>query len=160
MAVPFTSSPAQTFRRQAHPTIRDGQSFIHYLFLGPFEHDGEVVRFAKGPCDSVYRPVVRRPIELEAIKDVLREVKGAAVEDLAFPDDWMTWLDAGYLVCDKYTRNREVIDFVSRLVERTRCDIYDVSAHCDITLHGWLAVTQPCTPGAVVATPARRNLRA
>jgi hypothetical protein len=116
-------------------------SFIHYLFLGHFEHDGEVVRFAKSPSNPVYRPVVRRPLDLEAIKGVLREVKGAEVDDLAFPDDWMMWLDAGYLVCAKYTRNRAVIDFVSRLVERTRCDIHDVGAHCDITLHDWLAVT-------------------
>jgi hypothetical protein len=113
-------------------------SFIHYLFLGHFEHDGEAVRFAKGPSDPVYRPVVRRPIDVEAVKGVLREVKGAEVDDLAFPDDWMMWLDAGYLVCDKYTKNREVIDFVSRLVERTRCDIHDAGAHCDITLPDWL----------------------
>jgi hypothetical protein len=116
-------------------------SFIHYLFLGHFEHDREVVRFSKSSGDAVYRPVVRRPLEPEAIKNVLREVTGAEVDGLTFPDDWMTWLDDGYLVRDKYTRNREVIDFVARLVERTHCDIHDVSAHCDITLHDWLAVS-------------------
>jgi hypothetical protein len=117
-------------------------SFIHYLFLGHFEHDGNGVRFAKSPGEPVYRPVVRHPIDLEAVKSVLREVKGPEVDDLALPDDWMIWLDAGHLVCDKYTRNREAIDFITRLVERTGCDIYDVSAHCDITLRDWLAVTE------------------
>ena len=116
-------------------------SFIHYLFLGHFEHDGEVVRFSRSPSDPVYRPVVRRPMDTEAINAILREVTGAEVDGLTFPDDWMTWLDDGYLVRDKYTRNREVIDFVARLVERTHCDIHDVSAHCDITLHDWLAVS-------------------
>ncbi|HKI30626.1 MAG TPA: hypothetical protein VKA46_01945 [Gemmataceae bacterium] len=116
-------------------------SFIHYLFLGHFEHDGEVVRFSKRPPDRAYRPVIRRPLETEAIKAVLRQVKGADVEELAFPDDWMMWWEDGYLVCDKYTRNPEAINFVARLVERTRCDIHDVSAHRDITLHDWLAVT-------------------
>src|SRR4051794_16109310 len=109
-------------------------SFIHYLFLGHFEHDGEVVRFSKRPGDSVYRPVTKRPLELEAIRAVFREVTGAETEDCAFPDGWMVWLEDGYLVCDKYTRNREVIDFIARLKERTRCDIYDVSAHCGIAL--------------------------
>jgi hypothetical protein len=109
-------------------------SFLHYLFLGHFERDGEVVRFAKHPGDSVYRPVVRRPLDTETLQAVLREVKGAAVDDLAFPGDWMMWFDEGYLICDKYTRNREAIDFVARLAERTRCDIYDVSAHGDIAL--------------------------
>jgi len=117
-------------------------SFIHYLFLGHFEHDGEVVRFAKSSSEGAYRPVVRRPIDLGAVKAVLGDVKGAEGDDLAFPDDWPIWLDAGYLVCDKYTRNQEAIDFISRLVERIRCDIHDVSAHCDITLRDWLAATE------------------
>src|SRR5712671_5081202 len=107
-------------------------SFVHYLFLGHFVHDGEVVVFSKSPSDPVYRPVVRRPLDMEVIKAVLREVKETEVEDLAFPDDWMIWLDDGYLVCDKYTRNRDAIDFVARLVERTHCDICDVGAHCEI----------------------------
>jgi hypothetical protein len=46
------------------------------------------------------------------------------------------------LVCDKYTRNPQTINFVTRLVERIRCDIYDVAAHGEITLDEWLAVTQ------------------
>lgn len=117
-------------------------SFIHYLFLGHFEHDGGSVRFSKNPSDSVYRPVIRRPLELAAIESVLREVKGIETQDLAFPDDWMIWLDDGYLICDKYTRNREAIDFIARLVERTGCDIHDVSAHGDLTLHDWLAATR------------------
>ena len=116
-------------------------SFIHYLFLGHFEHDGEVVRFSKTMSDPVYRPVVRRPIDPEAIKAVLQEVKGPGAEDLAFPDDWMVWFDNGYFVCEKYTRNREAINFIARLVERTGCEICDVSAHCDISLDDWLAVT-------------------
>jgi hypothetical protein len=117
-------------------------SFIHYLFLGHFEHDGEVVRFAKSSSEAAYRPVVRRPFDLGVVKAVLREVTGVEVDDLAFPDDWMIGLDAGYLVCDKYTRNRAVIDFITRLVERTHCDIHDVSAHGNITLSDWLAVTE------------------
>jgi hypothetical protein len=117
-------------------------SFIHYLFLGYFEHDGEVVRFAKSSTETAYRPVIRRPLDLGTVKAVLKEVTGTADDDLAFPDDWPIWLDAGYLVCDKYTRNRQVIDFLTRLIERARCDVYDVSAHCDITFSDWLAATE------------------
>jgi hypothetical protein len=115
---------------------------IHYLFLGHFEHNGEGVRFAKSPSEPVYRPVVRHSLDLEAVKAVLREVKGTEVDDLAFPEDWMIWLEAGYLVCEKYTRNPEAINFITRLVERIPCEIYDVGAHCDITLGDWLAVTE------------------
>ena len=116
-------------------------AFIHYLYVGHFEHDGNVARFSKSADDPVYRPVVRRAIDPQTIKAVLRETTGAAGNDLTFPDSWMIGMDDGYLVCDKYTRNRAEIDFVTRLVERTRCDIYDVGAHCDITLHDWLAAT-------------------
>jgi hypothetical protein len=115
-------------------------SFIHYLFLGHFEHDGEVVRFSKSPSDPTYRPVVRKPLDTGAIDAVFGEARGAEVNDLDFPEDWMIWLKDGYLVCDKYTRNQEAINFVTRLVERTHCEIYDVGAHRDITLHDWLAV--------------------
>ena len=119
-------------------------SFIHYLFLGHFEHDGKLVRFSKSPSDSAYRPVVRRAIDTEAVKAVLREVRRAEVLDLTFPGDWMIWLDNGYLICDKYTRNQEAIHFITCLGERTHCDIYDVGAHCEITLHDWLAVKNRC----------------
>jgi hypothetical protein len=117
---------------------------IHYLFLGHFEHDGEIVRFSKSSSDSVYRPVVRRPIDPATIHSVLSEVTGAEVDNFKFPDGWMTWLEDGYVVCDKYTRNQEVIDFVTRLVTRTHCDLHDVGAHCDITLRDWLAAIHTC----------------
>ena len=107
-------------------------SFIHYLYLGHFEHDGEVMRFSK------YRPVIRTPLDDKEFEAVLREVKGAGAEDLGIPEEWAIWQEDGYLVCDKYTRNREEIDFITRLVERTHCDIHDKSAHCDITLREWL----------------------
>ena len=115
---------------------------IHYLFLGHFEHDGEVVRFAKGPSESAYRPVICHPVDQAAIKAVLKEVTGAEAEDPAFPEGWMIWLDDGYLVCDKYTRNREAIAFVARLVERTHCEIHDVAAHCNIAVSDWLETTR------------------
>jgi hypothetical protein len=79
-------------------------SCIHYLFLGHFEYDGKTVRFSKSPDDPVYKPVVRRPIESEVIKAVLREIKGTTVNELTFPDDWVIWMEDGYLVCDKYTK--------------------------------------------------------
>jgi hypothetical protein len=116
-------------------------SFIHYLFLGHFEHDGPVMRFSKAPGESTYRPVVRRSLDPEAIKSALREVKGAAGDEPTFPDDWMVWQEDGYLVCDKYTRDPQVVAFITRLAEQTRCDIHDASAHCDITVNDWPAAT-------------------
>jgi hypothetical protein len=130
-------------------------SFIHYLFLGHFEHDGVVVRFTKGPSDAAYHPVVCRPLDAEALKAALREVTGVEGDDLVFPDEWMMWLKDGYLICEKYTRNREAIHFVARLVERTRCEIYDVSAHGNITLRDWLDVTDGYATPEPVAEPGR-----
>ena len=115
-------------------------SFIHYLFLGHFERDGEAVRFSKSPSDAAYKPVVSRPMDTQVIKTVLQESRGAKVNDLSFPDAWGIWMDDGYLVSDKYTTNQEAINFIACLAERTRCDIYDVTARAEITLHDWLAV--------------------
>ena len=44
---------------------------IHYLFLGHFEHDGEMVRFSKSPSDLAYRPVVRRSLDSARTNEVL-----------------------------------------------------------------------------------------
>lgn len=127
---------------------------IHYLFLGHFERDGEIVQFTKGPNEPAYRPVVCRPLDRGTVQAVLEEVKGTKIGYLAFPEDWMIWPDNGYLVCDKYTRNREAIDFVARLVERTHCEIHDVSAHRDITLGDWLEGERCYTePSPAVAAP-------
>jgi len=76
------------------------------------------------------------------VQDVLREVIGTKVDSVAFPEDWMIWSDDGYLICDKYTRNQEAIQFITRLVEQARCEIYDVNAHATIPLRDWLAVTE------------------
>lgn len=115
-------------------------SFIHYLWLGYFERDGEHLRFARGP-DGAYRPVIRRPINPVTIKATLPAGFAAETEPLRFPDEWSVWAEGGYLVCDKYTRNEGEVEFVTRLVERTGCDIYDAAGHSTITLAEWLAVT-------------------
>ena len=88
-------------------------SFIHYLFLGHFERDGEAVRFSKSPSDAAYKPVVSRPMDTQVIKTVLQESRGAKVNDLSFPDAWGIWMDDGYLVSDKYTTNQEAINFIA-----------------------------------------------
>ena len=115
-------------------------SFIHYLFLGHFEHEGEVVRFSKSPNAPVYRPVIQRPLDTEVIKEVVQMVQRSEIQNHTLPEDWNIWFEEGYLVCDKYMKNREAINFVARLVERSHCEIHDVSAHCDITLRDWLDV--------------------
>ncbi|MBV9125752.1 MAG: hypothetical protein JO112_20575, partial [Planctomycetes bacterium] len=115
-------------------------SFLHYLFLGHFEHNGNTVRFSKSASNPVYHPVVLRSLDREAIKATLQENQGRNGEDLVFPENWGIWLEEGYLVCDKYTKVEEAIHFITRLVERTDCEIYDVSARCEISLKDWLTV--------------------
>lgn len=112
-------------------------AFIHYLFLGHFDHTDKILRFEKRPGDRVYKPVVSRPIEMGEAKAVFQEVRGG--DDSPFPPDWLASEEDNYLICEKYTRNREVVEFVSLLVERTGCSIYDVAAHGEILLPEWLA---------------------
>jgi hypothetical protein len=113
-------------------------SLIHYLFLGHFEREGGMVRFSKDPGSRVYGPVVRKPLDAEAIGLLLREVTGGEGSRNDIPEGWPIYLKDGYLVCDKYSRDPEVIRFVKVLVRQTGCDIYDVAAHCDIALNAWL----------------------
>ena len=114
-------------------------SLIHYLFLGHFEREGGMVRFSKNPGNRAYSPVVREPLGVEAISLVLRQLTGAKGDRHSIPDGWPIWLKNGYLVCDKYTRDPDVVKFVTLFAERTGCDIYDVAAHCDLALNDWLS---------------------
>lgn len=124
-------------------------SFIHYLFLGHFDHDGEVGRFEKRSGDTTYEPVLRSFLDMKASQAVLREMRGAEFDASTFPPDWSIWDNDGYLICEKYTKNNEMIEFVTRLVRRTGCNIYDASAHCEITLDAWLSVIREySTPSA------------
>jgi hypothetical protein len=116
-------------------------SFIHYLFLGYFERDGETTRFSKNCGGSTFHPVLRQPLETEMIASVLQEVDGAEDGAPSIPEAWPIWVEDGYLICDKYMRNAEALDFVTRLVRRTGCDIYDAGAHRDISLEEWLTAT-------------------
>jgi hypothetical protein len=119
-------------------------SFIHYLFLGYFERDGEMIRFTKNSSDSTFHPALLRPLEPETVASILQEADGDEDGAPSLPKEWPIWIEDGYLICDKYIRNAEALDFVTRLVRRTGCDIYDVSAHCNITLEDWLTATHTC----------------
>jgi hypothetical protein len=113
-------------------------SFIHHLFVGDFERDENGIRFGRPGPTEPYRPVVAQPLTQDVVAAVVREVTGRARE--AIPTEWSSWLDDGYLVSDKYTRNAEEIDFISKLVERTGYSLYDRAAHTEISLSDWLSV--------------------
>jgi hypothetical protein len=125
-------------------------ALIHYLFLGHFERDGEVVRFEKRPNDRTYKPMVRGNIDMTEVRAVAQEVSGVTTGDADLPPAWSIWEECGYLICEKYTRNQEVIEFVTRLVKRTGCDIYDVGAGSVITLPEWLSTIREYLRSPVV----------
>ena len=116
-------------------------SFIHYLLIGHFDREDGHVRFTRPAPDAAYRPVVLRPLDPATVDTVLREVRGEQAEAGILPDDWSAWIEGGYLVCDKYTRNEAEVEFVARLVERTGSIIYDAAAHSEIRLTDWLTTT-------------------
>ena len=115
-------------------------SFIHYLFVGDFERDEHGVRFARPGPGAPYRPVVARPLTENVVAAAVKDVTGGAIETI--PNDWSAWLDDGFLICDRYTKNLREIEFISALVERAGYSLYDRAAHTDISLpDGWRSFT-------------------
>jgi hypothetical protein len=110
------------------------------LFLGHFEHESGLVRFSKSPSNSAYKPVVSRPLDMNEIQAAVHDTHESDMGDASFPSDWQIWLDDGFLVCDKYTRNPDEVRFVNRLVERTGCEIVDAIARQSISLEEWSAL--------------------
>ena len=55
-------------------------SFIHYLLLGHFDHDDNVVRFAKRSEGGPFEPVLSNPIASETLRSILRAMLGGEFE--------------------------------------------------------------------------------
>ncbi len=105
-------------------------SFLHYMYIGHFEQEGDYVRFTNTPTDSILKPVVRRPLDMETVKRLVRELKGSEIEpgNSLLPSDWAIWAEDGYLACDQCVLRPEEIDFIARLTQNTGCDLVDFNA--------------------------------
>jgi hypothetical protein len=96
---------------------------IHYLYIGHFERDDGFIQFSRSPDETKINPVITRPLERDAIDDILRELTGSNTARI--PEEWHLWSESDFLVCDKYIRNPTAIAFVCRLVGQTGCDVAD-----------------------------------
>jgi hypothetical protein len=102
---------------------------IHYLYVGHFQPEGNFIRFAKSSPDAPSTPVTLHPLEADVVAELLSE-KGTRRS--AVSAEWHLWFEDGYLVCDKYTRSRDALNFLVRLAKRTGCDIVDYTAQARI----------------------------
>jgi hypothetical protein len=104
-------------------------SFVHYLYLGHFEPDGEFVRFVPpSPRVPSLTPLVRRPLNQGIIVELLQERGVARGNRSVFPDDWPMWFGDGFLICKQFELSPEMVDFLIRLAKTTGCEIVDVNA--------------------------------
>ena len=101
---------------------------VHYLWVGHFDEEDGHVRFVR--VDELYRGherMVMRPLDTATIEAALRETD-ARLTLTTIPRDWHVDLEAdGVLVGDEYTHNRQAIEFVARVAERTGADIWSTS---------------------------------
>ncbi len=97
---------------------------IHYVYVGHFARQGDFIAFQK-EADGSLRPVVTRPLSMEAMQNVLHQ-RGLTAASL--PEEWGLWLDDGFIVCDRFTHSRDAIEVVRRLATETGCDVADYSS--------------------------------
>lgn len=109
-------------------------SLIHHLYIGHFEHAGKFVRFSHALGDPILRPVVSRPLDMDVVKRVVRELKpnGCKIADSQLPDDWPIWVEDGYLACDQCALTGETRAFIVRLAQLTNCDLVDFNSRSNI----------------------------
>jgi hypothetical protein len=101
---------------------------IHYVYLGHFDKEADFIRFERhaDTKPAWYRPVVVQSLDQSVVADLLAE-KGLTPSTL--PDDWGIAFDQeGFVVCDRFTRNRDAQEFVNNLASRTGCDVADFSS--------------------------------
>jgi hypothetical protein len=100
-------------------------SLLHLVYVGDFEvSDGS--RLLRTPDDPIYKPVVRRPIDLSVVERLVTECSEPG-ESGVIPNGWSIWLKDGYLVCDQYALGVEEVHFLKRLVEETGCRLFERS---------------------------------
>ena len=97
---------------------------IHYVYIGHFVRQDDFIAFQK-QADGSLRPVVTRPLSMEAIQHVLHQ-RGLTATSL--PEDWGLWFEDGFIVCDRFTHSRDAIEVVRRLATESGCDVADYSS--------------------------------
>jgi hypothetical protein len=101
---------------------------IHYLYAGHFDHEGDFIRFERQSDSkpSLYRPVVRQPLETAVVHDLLA-LKGVVATHV--PEQWAMRIDdTGFIVWDRFSADEEALDFIRRLAILTGCDLADYSS--------------------------------
>src|SRR5262245_26669085 len=100
-------------------------SFVNHLYVGHFEHESGHVRLAPVAPHGIRRPVVRRPLDPADFAALLPTHDHYEEGRSEIPSDWNLWFADGTLICGKYEMNPEAVDFLSRLVQATGCEILD-----------------------------------
>jgi len=101
---------------------------LHYLLVGHFAHEDDHIRFVRDEPNRWMKRVVQKPLDLEVLRSVLRNMIGRDVDALFFPKDWGVRLDPdGVLTVNKYTHNGQAIDYLVRVARRTGAEIWDDS---------------------------------
>jgi hypothetical protein len=103
-------------------------SFLHLLYVGHFEHEGNFIRFRNTPTDPLLKPVIRYPLNMDEVKRVAQQAGIQGTGSSPFPDEYPMWVEDGYLVGDRYALDREAIDLILRLVRVTKCELVDFNA--------------------------------
>lgn len=97
---------------------------LHFLYVGHFVHEGDFIRFDRQP-DGGLRPVIERPLSVDAIR---RSLRRGGVAGTSIPEEWGVWQDDGFIVCDAVTHNRDAIEFIRDLANETGCDLADYTS--------------------------------
>ena len=102
-------------------------SFLHLVYVGDFEvSDGPCLRMTRTTDDPIYKPVVRRPLDLGVVERLASKGDGTG-ETGVLPAAQPIWAEGGYLVCDRYALGVDEILFLRRLVEETGCRLFERS---------------------------------
>ena len=123
-------------------------SFVHLVFVGDFERDGEWIRYANSPDNPILKPVVRRPIDLNLIRR-LAGTAGAESHDELLLASWGLWLEDGYLGANRYALTADGINFIARVVASGAYQLVDDQGHLPVTVEELVPVRVP--PPAEVA---------
>jgi hypothetical protein len=95
---------------------------IHHLYVGHFEKERGFMKLVKRQSDGAPRPAVVRPLDMATVQELL-EKKG--LDPTNIPDNWNLGIEEeGFIACEAYPRNDDVMEFLRQLATRTGCDVF------------------------------------
>ena len=97
-------------------------ALVHHLYIGHFIPEQGYVRF------QAHQPAVTHPIDVLAVRKLLRNYLGDNASPSTLPDQWAMSILPDYIVCDHYGSPAAALQFAADYARQEGATIIDMGS--------------------------------